>query len=79
MPVGGLDWGDLARAHVLTVCFLTGEALGVLCHHHGDQFVVSHLGLFHALSIEGSGVSGGIGGQFASCHIKPTSGESAAL
>jgi len=35
-----------------TLC-LSVHLCSVVCHHAGDQFVVSHLGLFHALSIGG--------------------------
>ena len=77
VPVAGLDLrgreGEGATlSERLTVgsrlCLHFIVAVGVVCHHASDQFFVSHLGLFHALSIGHQGGSGRFGGQFGKWH-----------
>ena len=55
VPGTGGDGDEVSTADCLTLLVLTLEAGGVVCHDHGNDFVVGHLGLFHALSIGSQG------------------------
>lgn len=46
---GGAD----AVSDLLADLLLTDHLGGVLCHHHGEEFFVGHLGFVHAVSLQG--------------------------
>ena len=67
VPVRGLDLrgSDLTAADLLAVCFLSDHLGGVVCHHHGEQFFVGHLGFVHMATIRDAAGFGKRRGRFA--------------
>ena len=55
VPVARLDLGGGtdAIADLLADLLFLDHLGGVVCHHHGDQFFVGHLGFFHAVILQG--------------------------